>query len=145
MADYTLGYTGAEIDEKLSKVNAIADYVVEQGTSGIWTYEKWASGKVKMTGKNTIILTSSGWSTSGNAYYNIIPSIDFPFTLQTVTYFNWNIQNVSGYMMFTMSNPSNSSEGVTTSSTGKLAAGRLTQPSSDLTVEIFYKIEGTWK
>lgn len=25
--------------------NALADYIIEQGTSGIWTYEKWASGK----------------------------------------------------------------------------------------------------
>ena len=26
------------------KLNLVADYVVEQGTSGIWTYRKWNSG-----------------------------------------------------------------------------------------------------
>lgn len=43
---------------KDSIVNAInelfgRDYIVEQGTSGIWTYEKWASGKAKCWGKFT--------------------------------------------------------------------------------------------
>lgn len=145
MADYTLGYTGAEIDEKLSKVNAIADYIVETGTSGIWTYEKWNSGKIKMKGRTTTTLASSGWSTTGNAYYNSLSPRDFPFTLVSVTYFNWYAQNKGGYMLFTISNPYSSSEGVSVNSTGSLAVGRFTKPSSDLNVDLFFSVEGTWK
>ena len=29
----------------------VADFIIEQGTSGIWTYEKWASGKMVCWGK----------------------------------------------------------------------------------------------
>lgn len=122
-----------------------ADYVVEQGTSGIWTYEKWASGKIKMKGRTTTTLSSSGWSTSGSAYYNSLSSRAFPFTLASVTYFNWYIQGESGYMMFTMSNPSSSSEGISTTGTGNLAVGRLTKPSYNLDVDLFFSVEGTWK
>ena len=66
MADYTLGYTGAEIDEKLSKVDTIADYIVEQGTSGIWTYRKWNSGVAECWGYWTT--TSTFLNAYGNAY-----------------------------------------------------------------------------
>ena len=145
MADYTLGYTAAEIDEKLSKVNAIADYIVETGTSGIWTYEKWNSGKIKMKGRTTTTLASSGWSTTGNAYYNSLSSRAFPFTLVSVTYFNWYAQNKGGYMLFTISNPYSNGEGVSVNSTGNLAVGRFTKPSSDLDVDLFFSVEGRWK
>jgi hypothetical protein len=46
--------TANEADEKLS---AIADYIVEQGTSGAWTYRKWASGSCELwcTYQNTSV------------------------------------------------------------------------------------------
>lgn len=134
-----------KIQQIAEKLGLIADYVVEQGTSGIWTYEKWNSGKIKMRGRTTTILSASGWSASGNAYYNSLSPRAFPFTLASVTYFNWYIQGESGYMMFTISNPSSTTGGVTTSSTGGLAAGRLVKPSYDLDVDLFFDIEGTWK
>ena len=60
-----------------------ADYVVEQGTSGIWTYRKWNSGVAECWGK-----TTGNWSvnTSSAAYggyrsTNIsIPTFPFTFT-----------------------------------------------------------------
>ena len=40
----------------------IADYVVETGTSGIWTYEKWESGKSVCWGtKSHTVTTWYGW------------------------------------------------------------------------------------
>ena len=33
-----------KIKEIAEKLGLIADYVVEQGTDGIWTYRKWNSG-----------------------------------------------------------------------------------------------------
>ena len=98
-----------------------------------------------MKGRTTTALAASGWSASGNAYYNSLSPRAFPFTLVSVTYFNWYAQNNSGYMLFTLSNPYNSSEGVSVDSTGNLAVGRLTKPSSDLNVDLFFSVEGRWK
>lgn len=53
-----------------------ADYIVEQGTSGIWTYRKWSSGIAECWGterKTTAIATA--W---GNAYYSPSLSTSFP-------------------------------------------------------------------
>lgn len=36
---------------------ALADFVIEQGTSGIWTYRKWNSGTKELWGKTTQSLT----------------------------------------------------------------------------------------
>lgn len=41
------------VKEIAEKLGLIADYVVEQGTSGIWTYEKWNSGKAVCWGTKT--------------------------------------------------------------------------------------------
>lgn len=48
--------------------SSMADYVVEQGTSGIWTYRKWNSGIVECWGTKTVssIAVSTAW---GNVYY----------------------------------------------------------------------------
>lgn len=44
----------------------INDYVVQQGTSGIWTYRKWASGVAECWGSYT---TTGGSSTEGSLYW----------------------------------------------------------------------------
>lgn len=41
----------------VSNNGAIADFVVEQGTSGIWTYRKWNSGIAECWGTHTASLT----------------------------------------------------------------------------------------
>ena len=38
-----------------------ADYVVEQGTSGIWTYRKWNSGIAECWGREQGLTLSDGW------------------------------------------------------------------------------------
>lgn len=60
----------------LQKLGLISDYIVEQGTSGIWHYEKWASGKAKLIGKNTY--SSAAFTATGNVYYRNLPSTSFP-------------------------------------------------------------------
>ena len=54
MSDYTLSYTGEEVNGLLNTVNSNHaawdsisqhfDYIINQGTSGIWTFIKYASG-----------------------------------------------------------------------------------------------------
>ena len=51
----------AELEEKR------ADYVVEQGTDGIWTYRKWASGIAECWG-DTGVITITNYNTYNNMY-----------------------------------------------------------------------------
>ena len=52
-----IGTTGNRLANFLKsmalKLGLIADYIVERGTSGIWTYEKWNSGKAVCWGTKT--------------------------------------------------------------------------------------------
>lgn len=59
----------------------IADYVVETGTSGIWTYEKWESGKAVCWGTKTHTIT--GWGGWGNLQEGTpaLASISYPTDL----------------------------------------------------------------
>ncbi len=60
--------------------NNTKDYVVEQGTSGIWTYRKWNSGLAECWGVYT--MTSAATKTWGSLYYSdtLAPRINYPFT-----------------------------------------------------------------
>ena len=57
-----LGGTGASVYIGPSK---LSDFVVEQGTSGIWTYRKWNSGVAECWGSHTVsnIACNSSWGT----------------------------------------------------------------------------------
>lgn len=57
-----------------------ADFIIEQGTSGMWTYEKYNSGKVKLWGK---VSKSVPAKTASN-----IDAFNFPFTFKAVPYVN---------------------------------------------------------
>ena len=62
----------------------VADYVVEQGTSGIWTYRKWASGAAEcwLESNLFIIGTTPVAYMNGSAYYSYA-TFDLPFTFTT--------------------------------------------------------------
>ena len=65
------------------KLGLIADYVVETGTSGIWTYEKWQSGKAECWGSQTDTISSVGvsWASPIYIYSGLSrPSYPFAFT-----------------------------------------------------------------
>ena len=57
------------------------DFIVEQGTSGIWTYKKWNSGLAECWGNSTVndtfVASSFG---SATAYYSN-NAVTFPFTI----------------------------------------------------------------
>ena len=68
----------AVLDEVLP--NASVDYIVEQGTSGIWTYRKWNSGVAECWGKGTISGTWTAWG----SVYHIEKTFDYPFAFASV-------------------------------------------------------------
>lgn len=62
---------------------SMQDFVVEQGTSGIWTYRKWNSGIAECWG--TYRETEATiFSSTGNVYYKALPAQTFPFTFSSV-------------------------------------------------------------
>ena len=72
-------YTG---NYGIFQVNAVtSDFVVETGTSGIWTYRKWYSGLAECWGKKTGTVTNlaKAW---GNLYVGetYIDRVQYPFT-----------------------------------------------------------------
>ena len=64
-----------------AKLDKISDYIIESGTSGIWTYRKWSNGIAECWG-NTIIAPNV-WEVWGNAYecHPYLDPISFPANL----------------------------------------------------------------
>ena len=60
------------------------DYVLEQGTSGIWAYRKWASGMAECWLESELTLTGSTPFAymNGSAYYSYA-TVNLPFTFKT--------------------------------------------------------------
>ena len=56
-----------DVKELLAKLLR-APMVIEQGTSGIWTYRKWSDGKAECWGQKTWNVT--GYSAWGSSYYS---------------------------------------------------------------------------
>ena len=63
-----------------TKLGLIANYVVEEGTSGIWEYTKWSNGRVELRGTES----KDGLAISvayGSYYYGRATSPQFPFEI----------------------------------------------------------------
>lgn len=54
------------------------DYIVEQSTSGNWTYRKWYSGIAECWG--TFVQSSASFTPTGNIYYRNPGGHNFPFS-----------------------------------------------------------------
>ncbi len=61
----------------------VADYVVEQGTSGIWNYRKWNSGAAELWGIKRFVSTADATSPVSGFYLNIL-SVDYPFEFKDI-------------------------------------------------------------
>ena len=63
----------------ISEITDAVDYIVEQGTSGNWTYRKWNSGLIEMMGYVTVSLGST-WTSVGG-HYRYVTSVTMPFSI----------------------------------------------------------------
>lgn len=65
--------------------NAVADYVVDQGHIGGWSYRKWNSGVAECSGYTSVISVAytNQW---GSAYYSDEKFFDFPIAFKSGTY-----------------------------------------------------------
>lgn len=64
----------------------LEDYIVAQGTSGIWTYRKWNSGIAECRCKYDVIANCTK-EESGIIYADVTLPV-FPFTFTSVSYIN---------------------------------------------------------
>lgn len=56
----------------------LADLVVEQGVSGVWTYRKWASGIAECSGYAGVVVPQE-LTQSGSVYWSAPVYVDYPF------------------------------------------------------------------
>lgn len=71
------------INGELSIDGETVDYIIEQGTSGIWNYRNWASGYCELRARTSV--TCEVTSVLGNCYRSEIQSITLPFTVYECT------------------------------------------------------------
>ena len=140
--------TSQEVSDFVDSLDAqganLADYVVEQGTSGIWTYRKWNSGIAECWGSVTknnhhIDRAWGSWyvSASGtaNEFYANYPSglfVEAPNEMVNVNSYGSAIPLMAG------------TEGTTKDHTGHYALARGTASIDYNAIFAFYSI-GRWK
>ena len=71
------GGTGVATLDELRKALGIKDYIIEQGISGNWTYQKYASGYADLWWRGTVKPTS--YTTVGSMVYTNVISLSMPF------------------------------------------------------------------
>lgn len=71
------GGTGATTLDELRQALGIQDYIIEQGASGNWTYQKYASGYADLWWRGTVKPTS--YTTFGSSAYTNTISLSMPF------------------------------------------------------------------
>ncbi len=116
-----------------SGTSPVTDYVVAEGTSGIWTYRKWNSGISECWTTSTLNTTGTAWANIMGGFGYMVSS-RFPsglFISSPVTTGNGRTGSGVGFVFFTVS---------TTSVTAYVVGN---QESDLVAVEIFAK--GKWK
>ena len=60
-----------DVKKLLSKI-LNSPFIVEEGTSGIWTYRKWSDGVAECWGSYTATISHNGTVFGGYAYYVVV-------------------------------------------------------------------------
>ncbi len=119
-----------------------ADYVVSQGTSGIWTYQKWNSGLAECWGVQSQTFAASGnnyWSFDPSVFYTTGTYATFPFTFKSVPSCTFSHINYPNMFLLT------TSAAATTSKTQTMRIVKFSSFSSDYTIDIGFHAVGKWK
>ncbi len=125
-----------------SLASTVKDYVVETGTSGIWTYRKWNSGIAECWGIYT--MASSCTLAWGSLYYSnkTCPRINYPFTFtsrpqETVSL---RLDSYSGWIYA-------DSEGKGMNTTTQTAVYGFLRPATmgETTIRYEFTVIGKWK
>lgn len=118
------------------------DAVVEVGTSGIWTYRKWASGIAECWGNYVCssVLCNKSW---GQDYYSESYTIDdYPFTFTSLPSVTIGIAKTTNSWLSTLLY---GGSGASNSSSGKVSFLRPTENSSVFDATVSVQAIGRWK
>lgn len=112
----------------------LADFIIQQGTSGIWNYRKWKSGTAECWGQYSFTTAiSTAWGVLYESGAIALPN--FPFTFAEIPHVHISTEN-SNYAMFV--ERGSSSSWSTTTNPGKIFAVRPnTVPSATYKVSIY--------
>ena len=75
------------------------DYVVEQGSQGIWHYRKWNSGYVELEGKKGVYQFDT-LNVSGNIFYGDCGGYTYPFALTEVYTASFGFLSTTGNVFY---------------------------------------------
>ena len=118
--------------------NPVNDIVVEQGSSGIWIYRKWASGIAECWGVSDAITqtTSTDWNimTSNTP----TPSIEYPFTFKNPPVVSPSVHIHNGNFWLVTYNAGST----THTPTYQIARGKS---ATTITFKLGYYVFGQWK
>ena len=115
-------------------IKGVDDYIVETGTEGIWTYEKYKNGVVKCYGLSNIISTN-GLTQSYQIYYSSV--------LQVATVPTWITNVLSIDATLTNANSVSWISSINYSNHNITCRLDREQPS-DFTFSMFINFIGTW-
>lgn len=115
----------------------LADYVIEQGVEGIWTWRKWSSGIAECWGTKQVTGSYSAW---GNVFSYDIAAESYPINLFIAT----PICLAQGQCL-TGNSTSSIESGGTKDVTPGILILRGTAQSGTYNFNAFYQVKGRWK
>ena len=114
------------------------DYIVEQGTSGIWTYRKWNSGMAECWGTYTGTTSYTANAAASGGYRTIISGIALPFTFSAAPKVTASHNGTSSHYWGSVANVATSTTevGVTLDRGNAVSGG---------TIVVTFNVVGRWK
>ncbi len=138
--DIDASETTLNIKSLILNGNSLADHIIESGTSGIWTYRKYASGAAECWGGKQFTVSTS--ETIGSLYYGTVDASDYPTGLFTESPSVLADATSDNDTIFWLATGSSSGK-PTASSTGTRKLMRTS--STTLYGYIYYHAIGRWK
>ena len=123
---------------------SVSDYIVEQGTSGIWTYRKWNSGIAECWGRGSFTINSKGTVWNQVVYYFGLSTIDYPFTFYSVPVELASPTAATAYSYWLYKGDNTSADNTTTH-TARYGAIKVNEFSSGTVIEVSFLVQGRWK
>lgn len=114
----------------------LVDYIIEQGTSGIWTYRKWKSGIAECWGSKNYTFEVTRQYGSVYISTSTAGAEPFPFSFTAIPTISTTQENSNGWLMFDIR--------ATTTNTNTFFSVRPVSANS-VTVFITFHAIGRWK
>lgn len=134
----------AIVPNSMVTAKPVGDYIVEQGTSGIWTYRKWNSGVAECWGRGSFTVSGSGTVWNSTVYYYGLTTIDYPFTFYSVPTEFASPTGATAYSYWLYKGDNTSADN-TTSHTARYGAIKVNTFSNGTVLTVSFLVQGRWK